>query len=303
MQSLLNLYNKLNIAQSECSSRQGALTALSDRKSSLAESVGLAKGRLGLQPKVDAFLEELQADVHERTVGFYEQLMSALVGDVMGNGNKIGFELNTNRGNTSLDIFGITEAGDTVDLVDGAGGSMTNVVTMGLRSMSTVRSGLRKFVALDEPDCWISPDRIFRFYNVLDKLNNKANMQSLIISHHSRDLFPETFNICHLKSDGDEIIIEQNDPYLWGENEVGIRKITLTNFMSHANTTVHLKPGVNALLGENNIGKSVIIRALRAIAYGELSDCDIKHGEKSLSIEVEIENGYVLSVKRFAKKS
>src|SRR3546814_11651500 len=62
--------------------------------------------------------------------------------------------------------------------------------------------------------------------------------------------------------------------------EIGLRAIRLRNFMSHRASEILLAPGVNALVGDNNLGKSVLMRALRAVCYGECSDADIRHGEK-----------------------
>ena len=73
--------------------------------------------------------------------------------------------------------------------------------------------------------------------------------------------------------------------------------------MSHSDTELHLHPGANAIIGQNNIGKSVFIRALRALAYGEASDSDIKHDEKMLSVAVEIENNVVVRFTRQKRRN
>src|SRR3546814_3009946 len=61
--------------------------------------------------------------------------------------------------------------------------------------------------------------------------------------------------------------------------------------MSHRASEILLAPGVNALVGDNNLGRSVLMRALRAVCYVECSDADIRQGEKRATVEIDIEGG------------
>ena len=100
------------------------------------------------------------------------------------------------------------------------------------------------------------------------------------MSHHDNALFPEEMavNTLHRREDGSLFI--EHDPKMrrFDEDEPGIRYIRLVNMMSHADTKMRLAPGVTGLAGLNDIGKSVFTRGLRAVAYGEVSDADIRHG-------------------------
>ena len=294
---------RLKIAELDLQKKLGTKENLIERQSELEQHVGYAKGRLVLKPDVDVFLETLQMEVNEKTVGAYQKLLTAVVQDVLGKDKHIGLELHTDRGVPGLDIFIDAGDGKKEDIVNGAGGSMTNVVSLGLRVIATVRSGLRKFVAMDEPDCWISPENVTKFYSVIGDLSNKLGVQSFIISHHDIDLLPSEFTTSSLFKEGSKIGLNQATRYEWNADEKGIRKLHLKNFMSHSDTELHLHPGANAIIGQNNIGKSVFIRALRALAYGEASDSDIKHDEKMLSVAVEIENNVVVRFTRQKRRN
>ncbi len=295
---LTKLEQRIGSVIREIDRADGRKETLEKRMEVLTDEVGRAKGRQQIKPEADAFLEELQAELHRKAVGSYERLLTAIAQDVLKADNKIGLDLYTDRGLPALDIF-IDADGFREDIINGAGGSMTNVISLGLRMIATVRSGMRKFVALDEPDCWLAPSKVTNFYRVIDDLGDKLSVQSLIISHHDLELMPEGFAVAKFYKDGDRVIC-QNDPKAasWADDQVGIRSLRMVNFMSHEDTEVQLSPGATAIIGDNHLGKSVAVRAFRAVAYGEVSDADIKHGAKSVAVELEIEGERIVRLTR-----
>ncbi len=292
------MLERLDVLLHDMAKAEGRKGALEARLSELKDVVGKAKGRAMLKADVDDFLEELQSVVLRKAVGSYEALLTGLVDDVLETKDKIGLDLYTERGLPALDIFVDAEKGRE-DIMDGTGGSMTNVISFGLRIIATVRSGMRKFVALDEPDCWVAPQRVPNFYRVIRQSGSELGVQSLIISHHDLSLVPEGCSVVRFYVDNGRIHCE-NDPNAakWEDDAEGIRSIRLVNFMSHEDTTIKLSPGATMIVGNNNIGKSVTLRALRAVAYGEISTADIRHGESSLEVEIEIEGGRVVKLTR-----
>lgn len=292
--------HKLTHIKSVLSNKEGALESLKEREDFITSKVAKAKGRLSLKGEVETFLEEIQNEIHQKAVGNYEKLLTAIANDVLDGSNIVGLNLYTERGLPALDIYLETLDGNKEDIIEGAGGSMTNVMSLGLRMIATVKSGERRFVALDEPDCWISPKRVKKFYGIISELSQKLSLQSLVISHHSVELLPEDFFIVEIKKEEDGIVKVINNPaaYHWQIDEVGIRSIHLKNFMSHKDSKINLNPGVTSIIGENNLGKSVFLRGLRAVAYGECSDTDIMHEEKKLEVALEVENERIIRFTR-----
>jgi len=61
--------------------------------------------------------------------------------------------------------------------------------------------------------------------------------------------------------------------------------------MAHERTELELGPGVNALTGPNNTGKSAIVEALRCVATNPVPKHYIRHGAKEARVTVEVEDG------------
>jgi len=76
-------------------------------------------------------------------------------------------------------------------------------------------------------------------------------------------------------------------------------KLTIENFQSHENTVVELSPGVTALVGESDRGKSAVIRALRWLVLGEPKGAGfVRAGETRCKVRLDYDTGdYVERIK------
>ncbi|MBI4805634.1 MAG: AAA family ATPase [Desulfovibrio sp.] len=80
-----------------------------------------------------------------------------------------------------------------------------------------------------------------------------------------------------------------------------IRRLTLTDFMAHAATTLELAPGLNVLCGPNNTGKSAVVEALRCLANNPTPRHYIRHGAVEARVEALLDDGWrVVWVRRKA---
>ncbi|WP_415517969.1 MAG: AAA family ATPase [Desulfovibrio aminophilus] len=70
-----------------------------------------------------------------------------------------------------------------------------------------------------------------------------------------------------------------------------IARLVLENFMAHARTELELGPGVTALTGPNNVGKSAVVEALRCLAQNPAPRHVIRHGAKEARVSVELDDG------------
>ncbi|MTH95301.1 AAA family ATPase, partial [Roseibium sp. RKSG952] len=303
-----DLRRKLEDAQRLLAKSEGELLVLRARKEKLLTTVGLAKGRLEKKPKINIFLEELQNEAHIRRVGDFERLLTALVHEVLPGESPVGLELDINRGQPSLDIVSRLGPNINEDLFEDQGGALTNVVSTGLRMIAIVRSQMRRLLILDEADCWTANERIPAFYSVFKDAAQKIGMQCIAISHHiDVGNFGEEISVAtmsgHPKSESGVYV--ENDPkrHQWTDDEDGVRWIRLKNFQGIIDETIHLTPGVNVLVGRNNIGKSSILRALRAVFLGECRDTLIRHGRKACSVEVGFSHGFTLHWDRKIKRN
>lgn len=288
----------------------GALRARRDmralRSAQLSVMVGEAKSRIARQPKVQEFLEKLQEVCHQKSVGLYEELLSAVVQDVLPGEKNVALTLKTARGLPSLDVEMVKAGGERESVLEGSGGALTNILSAGLRVIALARSGAYPFLVLDEPDCWLKPTRVPQFANVIGQIAKDLEIQVLLISHHDSEFFSKFSSQVLLERRGGALVAKQGagwDADMWTDAKSGIKELRLFDFMSHEKTVIPMSPGVTCLTGENDIGKSAIVSALRALFYGSGTDTSIAHGKLSFKVEAEFHDGSTLNVERYMKKS
>lgn len=285
----------------------GRMQELQSRESDLTVKVAQAKGRLALADDVDETLTALQRRAHERAVGIFESLLTAIVADVLPGKSGVKLALGTERGAAALDVQ--LQNGEFLEDADGSGGAVTNVLCAGLRFAALSRTQNRKFMLLDEPDCWLKPSMLPAFTQVLVQVSAKAATQTLLISHHDPAYFEGLAGIVRLTGDGPgrPTGTQVLEPHMvdWPDDETpGIRSIRLLNFRAHTDTTLPLFPGVTVLSGDNDLGKTTLARtALLAVAYGESADTVLQHGAKEARVEIRLENNRTLEWVRKASGS
>jgi hypothetical protein len=279
---------------------EGQLQGETARRDKLMREVGEAKGRRDLKPKIDKFLEDTQADFHSRIVGKYEQLLTTFVNEVMQGQAPIGLDLTIKRGQPALDIVSRVTADIAKDIYRHKGGALTNLISLGLRMIVITRSKRRRFMILDEADCWAQTEKIPAFYKVVREGANKLGIQSIAISHFPTSMFGDDVNIVRLSGHPESPTGTNvnNNPrrHHWSDDEEGFRYMRLINFQGYVNETLHLTPGTTVISGDNDLGKSSFVRAMRAVFYGdrEIDDGLIRDGERMCAVEIGLKNGRVL---------
>ncbi|MGY2050868.1 AAA family ATPase [Methylobacterium sp. JK268] len=288
-------------------SAQTRRRALQEERDGLVRAVASAKGRLDLRDAVDLCLRDLQRDTHQRSLARFEALLSAVVQEVLPGEKPVSLELTTERGLPALDIGLLRPDGGREDVLEDNGGAMTNVVGMGLRLIAVVKAGVGRFVALDEADCWIAPERVPAFYRVLEDGAARLGLQCLAISHHDVSGFGTGTRVSRIGGEpGSGVLIDgpaEECAAAWSPDAPGFRFVRLTDVQGFADATLPLGPGVNALVGPNNRGKSTVIRALRAVFYGEARDGLVRAGKPAARIEIGVAGGRILRFVRQVRRS
>lgn len=72
-----------------------------------------------------------------------------------------------------------------------------------------------------------------------------------------------------------------------------IKSISIKNFESHEDTTIHFSSGLNLLVGESNSGKSSIIRSAAAVVNNQWTKEMVRNGCSSCKVKMETERGWV----------
>ena len=278
---------------------------LSDYKV-MREKLRIAEQEISDYEAINAILECAQQAEHESTIGVYEKLLTALIEDTLDNNRKIKMNLAIERGMPALEIYSEKEEGKLEDIYSSNGGSINNIVSVGLRAISLIRSKKRRLLILDESDCWLKGDYIPKFGAVIQQLSERLGIQIVMISHHNEEYFSDIRNKLAISRNGDTLKAEWkssygSEPPKWDLKDEGIRSLYLENFQSHKNTYIPLGKNVTLITGDNDIGKSVIVNALRAVFYGESNDTQINHQATETKVSVEFDRNKLLIWQRKLK--
>lgn len=299
---LFNLLDDLNILYNTLKNNK---RIIKQSYEGLIKEVAIYKTRIDYDPDVKILLDILQQHEHEKSVGAYERLLSALLQDVLPGNREVIMSLSTERSVSSLNISTRKNNNPPEDPYSGNGGSVSNILSVGLRLIALIRSGKRRFLVLDESDCWIKPLFVPKFANVIKEMSHKMGLQVLMISHHDDMYFediPHKLELVKTEMGLEASWAKNSEIPVWDEEDEGFRSVMLSNFQSHTNTFLPLSPGVTLFIGDNDIGKSSVVSALRAVFYGESDDSLIKHYEPSTKISIDLGNGKALFWERKAGK-
>lgn len=284
---------------------EGRRDAMRMRVEELRREVELAKGRLAVKDEVEAFIEAVHGSASRRNLAAFETLLTALVQEVLPGEKPVALELSTERGLASLDICVRRPDGTLEDVLEDNGGALTNVIGMALRLIAVVKADVARFLALDEADCWIAPERVSSFYKVLEDGAARLGVQCFAVSHHDLSQFSDKFHIARIAGEPiSGVDVQSADcSAAWDDAQPGLRFIRLINVQAYKDATLHLGPGVNALIGPNNRGKSTFIRSLRAVFYGEARDSLVRAGAKSATVEIGVAGKRLLRFTRQPRRS
>lgn len=281
---------------------QGTKHSLEKEKEDIVQNVKKAKEWLAKEGDYVKFLQHLQNMLHQKNIGAFSELLSFFVKDVLKKDKDIVLDLYTYHNLPALKIES-SNNGKRENIIEGNGGSIANIVSTGLRLIALSRLPNRKFIILDEPDCWLKPEHIPLFAQIIGEISAQLNIQTVIISHHHWSFFKNYGRVIELKKEGPHLtteIIHDTESHIKDiENKDLIKSITLKHFMSHYNTVYDLHPHLTCIVGENDIGKSVIGAAMKALAYGDSSDSYISHDEKEAQVIIELNNTNQILWQRF----
>lgn len=288
---------------------QGVLATLTKRSGELTEDVAQAKARQSLHPEFKQMFNSLQLRSHERSVGTFERALSKLLNDVLPDEGKVRFIPSYKDSTTWLDI-NIENDGDLEDILEGNGGAVNNVVAAGLRFTALMRTRNRRFMVLDEPDCWIKePEKNIALIRVIAQVSVQTGIQTIFISHfNDPKVFDGLVNVVKIVKDKDgtpQAQVVQPVVHQWkDDSQKGIRGIEVVNVGRHVNTFIPCFPGPTVIIGAHNLGKSTVVsRAMRAISYGFFDDSLIRHKTDEARVIVHLEDHVRVEAVRQRKKS
>lgn len=174
---------------------------LEARAEALARGFGQAKAEeaklaafLNLAPKAMDALEHLATALFGELLDEIEANLTFAVREILGQDRTVTSlrEVKGNRLQVTFQIHAGDRPEDLEDILHGQGGSVCNILSVGLRLIALSRldqARHRPFLVLDEQDCWLRPALVPRFMKLIAEIANRLELQVLVISLHPLDLF------------------------------------------------------------------------------------------------------------------
>lgn len=285
-------------------------------KSSCIIKMGEAQCYLDSKDEVIDILNELHQRTQVRTKEIYEQLLTTLVQEMKPGdpeNDRVVLETEIKRNRTSLEIGMRNDKGCVRNIYLDKGGSVENIVAMGLRFIAVSRTSNRRLIVMDEADSALRSEYIPIFAAIMDQLARQIGMQVIYISHHPVSSFEGKARIIHLQRENGYVSAEQVSDVAGSgyskiqdkigsdldENEdimegVGLRYIRLVNNKQHENTMIELSPYVNVITADIDVGKSTIVQAIEAVAHNLGREGLIRDGQSMTRVEIGLEDGMTL---------
>lgn len=146
---------------------------------------------LAVADRTTTALETLSQSLFEEVLGVLESKLTIAIQEVLGQPIKFKSKPDFKRGAAAVS-FSIDREGNEEDVLRGQGGSVQNVLSVGLRmfALATLdEQRHRRFLVLDEQDCWLRPELVPKLVNIVHRAAKELEFQVLMISHHDVGLF------------------------------------------------------------------------------------------------------------------
>jgi len=142
-------------------------------------------------PAVEAALEALGQELFGKLAGILESNLTLALQEVLGQAIRLKVKQEFKRGAATLEMY-IERDGQPEDILKGTGGSVANILSVGLRLFALSRldeKQHRRFLVLDEQDCWLAPDLVPKLVKIIRDAGEALQFQVVMISHHAPELF------------------------------------------------------------------------------------------------------------------
>ena len=170
---------------------------------------------LAMAPGVEAALVKLGEELFGRLAGVIEKQLTLALQEVLGQPIVLKVERDFKRGAATM-RFHVERDGQLEDIMRGQGGSVANILSVGLRIFALTQldpKRHRKFLLLDEQDCWLAPELVPRLVKIVHEVAGALGYQVIMISHHAVSCFePYAQKVCRFVPTADGVKVEEWRP-------------------------------------------------------------------------------------------
>lgn len=148
---------------------------------------------LDLAPRVADALDQLSQAMFRQTADILSENLTQWLQAVLEQPIELEVRTDYKRNAATVEFF-ITRNGHQEDALRAQGGSVVNILSVGLRIVALQMMSLnqaethRKFLVLDEPDAWLRPDLVPKLVAIIRDAGEKLGFQTILISHHDLSL-------------------------------------------------------------------------------------------------------------------
>lgn len=147
--------------------------------------------KLEIAADVTSALEDLSNELFEEVLGLMEVKLTQAIEEVLD--QPVHFKSHTAFKNGGASVsFSVERDGNREDVQRGQGGSVQNILSVGLRMFALANLNAdehRRFMVLDEQDCWLRPELVPRLVKIVHEAARELEFQVIMISHHDIGLF------------------------------------------------------------------------------------------------------------------
>jgi predicted ATPase len=161
------------------------------RSVQMARQFAALNAYLDIAPQVTSALEKLSEQLFHQLLGTVQEKLSIALQEILEQPIQFKATADFKRGAATVE-FCIERDGHEEDILRGQGGSVANILSVGLRmfALATLDPARhRRFLVLDEQDCWLRPDLVPKLVKIIHDAGQALGFQVLLISHHDVALF------------------------------------------------------------------------------------------------------------------
>ena len=190
-ESLSALRGELDGLERRAGRLEGLAESLSRDHQRARRELASLRAFLDAAPLALARLEELSRDLFGELMEEVEANLTHAVREILGQDRKVVSRREIKGGKFHINLE-MEQQGQPEDILRGQGGSVCNILSVGLRLVGLAQldpESHRRFLVLDEQDCWLKPELVPKFAGLIAAIGEKLSLQVLYISHHPVDAF------------------------------------------------------------------------------------------------------------------
>lgn len=160
---------------------------LESRKKEISECLDELREKSDIIDKAASLIQKVAQETQSNIVFHIENIVDKALETVFQDEYKFSFNFVQKRGKVEAEHFLIRNDGTEVDIINGAGGGVIDIVSFALRiAVWTLSNNVQNVIVLDEPFRFLSQDLQDRAGEILKELSVKLGIQFIIVSHNEK---------------------------------------------------------------------------------------------------------------------